>query len=64
MNDLGQRRRAFCRREGEIDYDLQARKRMEKEERKRTLAGRYIWLDDWGTYNKKLHGSIGRKRNE
>jgi hypothetical protein len=64
MNDLGFRRRAFRRREGEIDYDLQARKAMEKQERKRLVDGRYIWLNHFGTYNKSINGPIGRKRDE
>lgn len=62
--DLGQRRRAFHRREGELDYDLQARKAMERQERQLALDGKYIWLSEWGTYNKSQHGSIGRKNND
>ena len=64
MNDLGQRRRAFRRREGEINYDLQARKAMERQERVIAIGGKYVWLDQWGSYNKVVHGPIGRQKDE
>ena len=48
--DLGCRRKALRRVEGEIDYDFQGRRAMEKQERRQALAGRVIWLGNTGPW--------------
>lgn len=44
LKDLGCRRRAIRRQHGELDYDLQARRHMERQVRKMARLGRVIWI--------------------
>lgn len=61
--DLGQRRRAFRQFDGELDYDFCARKKMEKQERKRILGGRVIWTRTMGPFDKEFYEMMNSKED-
>lgn len=53
FKDLGCRRRALRRVDGESDYDFQGRRHMERQERRLALAGHVIWLGNMGPWSGK-----------